>query len=402
MNRKCVYIAALVLAGLLGVLSLGSGTTLADTPDPGALATGVAMEQGTVEPKTSEEQDGDNEDEAVGPAAREGIVATRTPMPTVTPGFLAEGVSRIAEETGLAGESFLGVAVEDWIVLAISLLLIVAGYLVGTWLIRRLLPRVVKRTASHLDDRLLEVAGDEVRWLVVIVALHFATIRLTFLDAGLKTILFDIYFIVALVLAVRIVWKLIDLGEQKAQARSAAAERDEELAPLIALSVRITRVLIAVVAIAILLSHFGVDVIVLAAALGIGGLALSLAAKDTIADAIAGFIVLIDQPYRIGDRIEITGLDTWGDVVNIGLRTTSIQTRDNRMVIVPNSTLGKDEIINYSYPDPQYRIQTHVGIAYGTDNDFVEKNIVDAVRQVEGVLATNRSMPSTMRWASTP
>ena len=60
-------------------------------------------------------------------------------MPTATPGFLAEGVSQIAEETGLAGESFLGLAVEDWIVLVISLELVVAGYLIGTWLIRGLL-----------------------------------------------------------------------------------------------------------------------------------------------------------------------------------------------------------------------------------------------------------------------
>ena len=317
----------------------------------------------------------------------EGIVATRTPVPTATPGFLAEEISRIAEETGLAGETFLGLAAEDWIVLAVSLLLVLFGYLVGTWLIRRVLQRAAQRTATDLDDRLLELAGDEVRWLVVIVTLYFATARLTFLGVGLKTLLFDIYFVVALVLAMRIAWKLIDLGEQEAQARSAAAEREEALNPLIVLSKRMVRALAIAMTIAILLSHSGIDIIVLFAALGVGGLALSLAAKDTIADAIAGFIVLIDQPYRIGDRIEIQGLDTWGNVVNIGLRTTSILTLDNRMVIVPNSTIAKNEIVNYTFPDPKYRIQTHVGVAYGTDNDTVEKIIVDAVRQVEGVLA---------------
>jgi len=164
------------------------------------------------------------------------------------------------------------------------------------------------------------------------------------------------------------------------------AEREEALAPLITLSVRMVRVLVVVVAIAILLSHFGIDIIVLFAALGVGGLALSLAAKDTIADAIAGFIVLIDQPYRIGDRIEIQGLDTWGNVVNIGLRTTSILTLDNRMVIVPNSTIAKNEIVNYTFPDPQYRVQTRVGIGYGADIEAARRIIVDTIRQVEGVL----------------
>jgi small-conductance mechanosensitive channel len=122
------------------------------------------------------------------------------------------------------------------------------------------------------------------------------------------------------------------------------------------------------------------------AALGIGGLALSLAAQDTIANAIAGFVILVDQPFRIGDRIEIQEEHTWGDVVDIGLRTTRIRTRDNRLVIVPNSTISENQVINYSYPDPRYRIQTHVGIAYGTDIERARSLIIDTVRQIEGVL----------------
>jgi small-conductance mechanosensitive channel len=136
----------------------------------------------------------------------------------------------------------------------------------------------------------------------------------------------------------------------------------------------------------ILLSHFGVNVSAFAAALGLGGLAISLAAKDTLADAIAGMIILVDRPFRVGDRIEIKAVDTWGDVVDIGLRTTRIRTRDNRLVIVPNSSISANEVINYSYPDPNYRIQTHVGIAYGSEIEYVRQILVGAVRGVEGVL----------------
>ena len=115
-------------------------------------------------------------------------------------------------------------------------------------------------------------------------------------------------------------------------------------------------------------------------------IALSLAAQDTLSDMISGFLILADRPYRIGDRIEIQGIGTWGDVVEIGLRTTRIRTRDNRMVIVPNSIIGTNQVINYSFPDPNYRIQTHVGIAYGTNVMEARRIMVDAVRQVEGVL----------------
>ena len=64
-------------------------------------------------------------------------------------------------------------------------------------------------------------------------------------------------------------------------------------------------------------------------------------------------MVMLDRPYRIGDRIEILDLKTWGDVVDIGLRSTRIRTQDNRMVVVPNSLIGKSLVVNYAYPNTE-------------------------------------------------
>jgi small-conductance mechanosensitive channel len=146
------------------------------------------------------------------------------------------------------------------------------------------------------------------------------------------------------------------------------------------------RIIIIMVGVIILLSHFGVEVAPFAIIIGLGGLALSLAAQDIIADFIAGLIILVARPFSIGDRIEIKQVGTWGDVTDIGLRTTSIRTLDNRMVIVPNSTISANEIINYTFPDPRYRIQTHVGIGYGTPTTTVRSLITETVSQIEGVL----------------
>jgi MscS family membrane protein len=226
-----------------------------------------------------------------------------------------------------------------------------------------------------------------VRWLVVILTLQFATRRLTFLSADVKTVLSDIYYVLGLAISLRIVWRLIDLADEWYRDSLQKQGRLGEIEPILTLFVRVGRVVAAVIALTILLSHFGINVTAFAAALGLGGLAISLAARDTIADAIAGFIILVDRPFRIGDRVEIQGVGTWGDVVDIGLRTTRIRTRDNRMVIVPNSTIGTNQVINYSYPDPRYRIETHVGIAYGSDIETARRVIIEAVRQVDGVLA---------------
>jgi small-conductance mechanosensitive channel len=159
------------------------------------------------------------------------------------------------------------------------------------------------------------------------------------------------------------------------------------LVPLITLLVRIVRVLLLVTSLGLIIAHFGGNTTAFAVALALGGLAISLAARDTVADAIAGFIILVDRPFRIGDRIEIEGENTWGDVMDIGLRTTRIRMRDNRLVIVPNSLIGQNKVTNYSYPDPSYRIKTTVSVAYGTDIEVVERLIISTVRQVADVLA---------------
>jgi MscS family membrane protein len=349
------------------------------TPDP-AETPGAAPLEGTGTP-------GADDSSAPTPTGLlDEVIMTRTPEPTATPGVIQQEVAKLVARAGLARTTFLGLAVTDWLVLAGSLLLVLAGYLIGTWLIRGVLPRVVRRTATEFDDRFLEAVGSQVRWLAVLLILHFATARLIFVSAGLKTFLRDAYFVVGLVLAVRIIFKLIDLADRWARERSVEAGREGELEPLIVLLTRMGRVLVVILGVTVLLSYFGVNVTAFATVLGLGGLAISLAARDTIADAIAGFIILVDQPFRIGDRIEIEGIGTWGDVTDIGLRTTRIRTRDNRMVIVPNSVIGKNQVINYTYPDPQYRIQTHVGIDYGTDIETARQIIVDTVRQVEGVL----------------
>jgi small-conductance mechanosensitive channel len=316
----------------------------------------------------------------------EGVVSTRPPEPTATPGRLAKEVSDFTGFVGLAGKTFLGLTTDDWINLWISILAFLFAYLAGTWVIRRALPRAVRRTPTEFDNSLLKAVGPQVRWLVVLAILYIATRRLIFVSAGLKAFLNDLYFVLAVVVGLYIAWELIALAGQWNQERAASTRSEDEVAPLTTLLVRLARVVAVIAGLGILLDHFGVDVVAFAAALGIGGLALSLAARDTIADMIAGFIILLDRPFRIGDRIEIQGVGTWGDVVEIGLRTTRIRTRDNRMVIVPNSTIGKNEIVNYTYPDPEYRIETRVDISDDNNIETAEDVLVDAVRRVEGVL----------------
>jgi small-conductance mechanosensitive channel len=362
------------------------------TPTLQATVTGESVDAAVPEsPATPVVEEGaaeneSGEDSAVAPGNLIEVAETRAPQPTATPGPISEAVSEVTASAGLNTDNFLGLAAEDWINLGLSLLVVIIGYLVGTWTIRRLLPRVVRRTTTPFDDDLLKATGDDVRWLIVLLALNFATGRLLFLRAEFKSVLGDVYFVVATVLVTRMVWRLINLADQTARKWAAHEDREQQLTPIIDLAVRGARLVAVVAVISVLLSHFGLDVTAIAAVAGLLGLGIGLAARDTIADIISGIIIFVDQPFRVGDRIEVRAVNTWGDVAEIGLRSTRIVTRDNRMVIVPNSVAGGTEVINYSYPDPTFRVQTDVGVSYDADVESARQVIIDTVRQVEGVM----------------
>jgi small-conductance mechanosensitive channel len=103
------------------------------------------------------------------------------------------------------------------------------------------------------------------------------------------------------------------------------------------------------------------------------------------ADIASGFILLFERPVRVGDRITI-GEDE-GDVQSINLRTTVVATNDRISIIVPNSRLVSQRLINWSYGDPRARIAIPVGVAYNSDIDLVTETLLKAAEDVENVLS---------------
>jgi MscS family membrane protein len=125
---------------------------------------------------------------------------------------------------------------------------------------------------------------------------------------------------------------------------------DEEFIPLFR---KTTKIAIWVIAIIIVLAKFGVNVNALIATLGVSSLAIALAAQDTIANIIAGFLIMIDRPFRIGDEIKLPSGEMV-KVLDIGIRRSKfLKLDDNAIVIVPNLDLSKSKIINYSYTKEQ-------------------------------------------------
>jgi small-conductance mechanosensitive channel len=138
-------------------------------------------------------------------------------------------------------------------------------------------------------------------------------------------------------------------------------------------------------ALIVIFKHFNYDIFSLVTALGIGSLAIGMAAKDTLAHMISGFTLMLDRPFRIGDRIQLTGGQI-GDVLAIGLRSTRIKTLDNQQLVIPNSDLCNTILTNQAFPDRRAKGRINVGVAYGSDVDQVKQVLVAAALEVEEVL----------------
>jgi small conductance mechanosensitive channel len=131
------------------------------------------------------------------------------------------------------------------------------------------------------------------------------------------------------------------------------------------------------------LSTMGVDIGALVAALGLTSLAVGLALKDTIENAITGVLLLIQRPFKVGDVIKVGNVI--GTVADVAIRTTNIKTFDGLHVLIPNRLVYNDVITNWTYY-PQRRVTMTVGVAYDTDLMEAYRILGETVAATPGVL----------------
>ncbi len=132
----------------------------------------------------------------------------------------------------------------------------------------------------------------------------------------------------------------------------------------------------------VFLGVFGVPLSALGTAVGLIGLGLSFALKDMIANFLSGILILVYQPFKIGDQIEVEG--EAGTVKDIKVRATELKTYDGRKVIVPNSDLYNKTVINNTAYDER-RFEVLVGIGYGDDVERARQLALEALEEAEGV-----------------
>ena len=125
--------------------------------------------------------------------------------------------------------------------------------------------------------------------------------------------------------------------------------------------------------------EFGIPVNAVFASAGIAGFAVAMAAKDSLSNLFGGVTIFLDRPFRTGDYIVLDNNER-GEVMQIGLRSTRIKTRDDVMITIPNSIITNTKIVNQSSPEPMFRVRIKIGVAYGSDVKQVESILIGQVQ----------------------
>ncbi len=164
--------------------------------------------------------------------------------------------------------------------------------------------------------------------------------------------------------------------------RPAGSAVDAELIPAFRLVVKVVLIFVAGT---MVLGHYDVDIKALLGAAGAASLILALGAQATIANMVAGFTILVDRPFRLGDRVELPDGRS-GDVQEIGLRSTKILSPDFTLYIIPNSELAKSSVVNYSYPTDRMNVRQKLAVPYGSDIARVKRILIESCREHSLVL----------------
>ena len=268
-------------------------------------------------------------------------------------------------------QEFYGNSILSWCIalgiLIISFVLVKVLY----WVFSNIIRRLTSKTKTNLDDVLIDKLEKPLTYLLIILGYWISIHYLSF-SKEIEDILENVaYFLLVIDLTAilsRVVDALISEVIMPITEKSESSF-DNQLIPVIQKGVRS---IIWALGVIIGLDNIGFDITAMIAGLGIGGLALALAAQDSVKNIFAGIMIFLDKPFKIKDRIQVDGFD--GTVEEVGLRSTRLRTLEGRIVTIPNSRFTDNSVTNVT-SQPALKVKLNLGLTYDTNEDDMQKAI---------------------------
>jgi len=272
------------------------------------------------------------------------------------------------------------------LVLLLSIVIISQLFVLIT---KHIISKIVFKTKTKIDDRILEAVTQPIAWSLITLGSRIILIPLN-LTIKTTTILAHILDTFSILLLTIITWRIIAVLLDvwgKAWAKKTKSSIDDALLPLFH---KISKLFIGAIGFVIIMSEWGINVTGVLAGMGIAGIALGFAVKDSLANVFGGIALLLDKAINVGDYIELDGSS--GEVVEVGLRSTRIKTWDNELLIIPNGELAIKEFKNWKLPNLQARVKIPFGVAYGTDHKKVKKVVLEILKNNTKVIKEPKPM----------
>jgi MscS family membrane protein len=251
-------------------------------------------------------------------------------------------------------------------------------------IIERLLRPWASRTASQLDDRVVDAIRRPGYLFILLVGCYAALHRFKF---GLLPFLDGVLFVLGVGISIYTV-TIIAVIVLEWYGEGIAGEKEGETVAreLLPLADKSLKLILLVVGLVIVLDHFSIDIKSILVTLGVGSLAVGLALQDTLANMFGGFTIMLDRRFKIGHRIQLQSGEL-GDVLSIGLRSTTALTPEGHTLIVPNSIMVRTIVTNLSSPDTRTRLVVEIGIAQGSDSEKAKKLMLESAVACSNIVA---------------
>ncbi len=191
---------------------------------------------------------------------------------------------------------------------------------------------------------------------------------------------------VGLIIILSILFKRILMGVVYIWSNQLSVENHKVAKQLLPLTVGFSKLVIFSFALILALSFMGINIAPFIASLGALTFAVGFAVKDSLSNFVAGVLLIIDNSFLVGDKINIPGIG-FGYIHEIHLRTTRMLTFDNEIIVIPNNLLMNKEYKNYRLPNETIRIVVDFSVAYGSKVDEVKKTILEVLHQDSDILA---------------
>ncbi len=250
---------------------------------------------------------------------------------------------------------------------------VLAGWIFKTYIHNRL-RKVAEKTTWKGDDLVMDAVESSIILWFLIGGVYLAVNRLSFGEELLGTI--QMVIMILFVLSITLVLSRMAVGLLEIFAES------NDAFPSTTLFSNLTRILIITVGLLVIFQTLGISVTPVLTALGVGGLAIALALKDTLSDLFAGLHILLSRKVIPGDLVELDTLHK-GTVKNITWRNTIIQDRRNNTVVIPNSRLSTAIMTNYDVPVKLLVARIACGVSYDSDLDHVERVVLEVADEVK-------------------